>query len=149
MSDHNVDELIETITPLILQMHPAGRAVLMAKLALELHRSQARRITQQRNPDGTTFQRRKNIRDSNGDIRLRMFNKIRTYRFLKEQHTADYVAIGFVGRIARIARVHQFGLNDRPGKGQNFIRYPKRELLGFSPEDIRLIERLTREFLQK
>ncbi|RTY63729.1 hypothetical protein EKA85_21625 [Pseudomonas veronii] len=48
-----------------------------------------------------------------------------------------------VGRIARIARVHQFGLKDRAVRGAPDVRYHQREVLGFTrPELGRIHERL-------
>ncbi|MNF16366.1 Phage virion morphogenesis family protein [compost metagenome] len=49
------------------------------------------------------------------------------------------ISVGFTGRIARIARVHQYGLKDRAEPGAPDVRYDKRELLGFTEVDINLI----------
>ncbi len=67
-----------------------------------------------------------------------MFNKIRTYRWLKMKAGQDGVSVGYDGLTARIARVHQYGLRDEAGP-QVLADYPKRELLGFSQADERLI----------
>ncbi|QVM93455.1 phage virion morphogenesis protein [Pseudomonas entomophila] len=42
------------------------------------------------------------------------------------------VAVGFTGRIARIANVHQNGLRDRPTLGALAVRYERRQLPGFA-----------------
>ncbi|HBC1518811.1 TPA: phage virion morphogenesis protein, partial [Escherichia coli] len=42
---------------------------------------------------------------------------------------------------ARIARVHQFGERDRVAAGM-YTDYPARELLGITPADERLIQRI-------
>ncbi|WP_329956115.1 phage virion morphogenesis protein [Collimonas silvisoli] len=47
--------------------------------------------------------------------------------------------IGFFGRVARIARVHQEGLKDRVSKKGPEYQYPARPLLGFSATDQALI----------
>lgn len=48
----------------------------------------------------------------------------------------------FIGRVARIARVHQEGGEDRVSKKGPRVRYPKRELVGFSAADTRLVRDL-------
>ncbi|EGY4501807.1 phage virion morphogenesis protein, partial [Salmonella enterica] len=48
------------------------------------------------------------------------------------------VSIGYSGVAARIARVHQYGLRDQVGPGV-ITKYPRRELLGVSVADERLI----------
>jgi len=78
-----------------------------------------------------------------------MFAKLRQAKHLKVQSSADAIAIGFMGRVARIARVHQYGLRDRPERGQAEVQYERRELLGFTDADLELIrdqllEHLTR-----
>ena len=41
-----------------------------------------------------------------------------------------------LGRAARIAAIHQYGLADKPSRGANEVRYPRRELLGFTDADL-------------
>jgi phage virion morphogenesis protein len=48
-------------------------------------------------------------------------------------------AVGFFGRVARIARVHQEGLTDKVAKKGPKYHYPARPLLGFSATDQALI----------
>lgn len=68
-----------------------------------------------------------------------MFQKLRTTSFLKVQGDGNAVSVGFTGRIARIARVHQYGLKDRAERDAPEIRYDKREVLGFTEADLNLI----------
>ncbi|MEF9798107.1 phage virion morphogenesis protein [Escherichia coli] len=63
-----------------------------------------------------------------------MFEKLRTGRFLKVKTDTRGVSVGFEGRAARIARVHQFGEVSLVSAG-NAVRYPQRKLLGFSEAD--------------
>lgn len=67
-----------------------------------------------------------------------MFQKLRTARYLKTSATAHGASVGYEGRIAHIARVHQEGLTDNVNA---FVRhdYPERELLGATPEDIEML----------
>ena len=68
-----------------------------------------------------------------------MFKKIQTASYLKVRGNSNAIAVGFTGRIARIARVHQYGLKDRAERGAPDIRYEQREVLGFAQADIDLI----------
>lgn len=64
-----------------------------------------------------------------------MFKKLRTASYLKARGDSNFVTIGFTGRIARIARVHQYGLKDRAESGAPEVRDEQRELLGFTEAD--------------
>jgi len=68
-----------------------------------------------------------------------MFTKLRNNTNLKVKADGNEIAVGFFGRVARIARVHQFGLNDRVAKDGPEVRYAERRLLGFSVTDRELI----------
>lgn len=68
-----------------------------------------------------------------------MFEKIRTQKNLKIEQDEHQLSVGFFGRVARIARVHQEGLTDKVSKKGPIVRYPSRPLLGFSPTDQALI----------
>ena len=63
-----------------------------------------------------------------------MFEKLRTPRFMKITPAPDGVSVGFQGRAARIARVHQFGEVSLVSPG-NATKYPVRELLGLNGKD--------------
>jgi len=68
-----------------------------------------------------------------GSIRQRaMFRKLRGGRFLRSGATENEAWIGFSGRAAEIARVHQEGRSDRPSPRARAVRYAKRELIGLS-----------------
>ena len=70
-----------------------------------------------------------------------MFAKLRTARYLKARGDAGGLTVGYDGVAARIARVHQFGERDRVAAGM-YTDYPARELLGITPADERLIQRI-------
>lgn len=130
---------------LLAKLQPRERRKLNQDIARDLRRSQQNRITAQRNPDGAAFAPRKarqSFRSKKGRIRRKMFTKLKQTKHLKLQSTADSVAIGFIGRTARLARVHQYGLNDRPGRGAPDVRYSRRLLLGFSSNDTEAIRSL-------
>jgi hypothetical protein len=70
-----------------------------------------------------------------GKIRARaMFRKLRAASRLRSGGTEDEAWVGFTGRDAAIARVHQQGGEDRPS-GKRAVRYPRRQLLGLSRAD--------------
>ncbi|MNJ15699.1 Phage virion morphogenesis family protein [compost metagenome] len=136
---------------LLAKLEPGARRKLNQEVARDLRRSQQQRISAQRNPDGTPYAKPKprQLRGKTGRVKRQMFTKLRQAKHLKLQSTANSIAIGFLARTARIARVHQDGLRDRPSKGAADVQYERRELLGFSDADLelirdRLLEHLTR-----
>ncbi|MFZ6873775.1 phage virion morphogenesis protein [Undibacterium sp. Di27W] len=70
-----------------------------------------------------------------------MFAKLRTNANLKVKADGNEIAVGFFGRVARIARVHQFGLNDRVAKEGPVVTYAERNLIGFTSSDIETIRK--------
>jgi len=127
---------------LLARLQPAERRKLAQTIARDLRRSQQRRIARQQAPDGTPYPPRKpqtaSIRGRRGAIRRKqgaMFVKLRTARWLKANATAERAEVGFIGRVARLARVHQYGLNDRAKRGGKEVRYARRPLMGFMEED--------------
>lgn len=128
---------------LLNQLQPKERRQVTQTIARELRRRQQQRIGAQRNPDGTPYAPRKprqQLRAKAGRIKQRkMFAKLRTARYLRLQSDASSIAIGFAGRLSRIARIHQYGLRDKPGRNSPDIQYQRRELLGFSDAELEMI----------
>lgn len=146
----NLNALEEWAGALLAKLSPGERRKLGNTIGRELRRNQQQRIAAQRNPDGTPYASRKprELRGKVGRIKRQMFARLRQAKHLRLQSTADTIAIGFTGRVARIARIHQYGLRDRPGRGQADVQYERRELLGFTEADLdmirtRLLEHLT------
>jgi phage virion morphogenesis protein len=132
---------------LLVKLGPTERRRLTQSIARDLRRSQQQRIASQRNPDGSAYAPRKprKLRSKAGRIRRKMFAKLRTARHLKLQSSAERIAIGFLGRTARLARIHQYGLRDRAGRNAPQVQYSQRELLGFSEVELEMIrDRLLR-----
>lgn len=196
MEDDTLRRLDSDLTALLEKMAPTQRRQLAKEITRDLRRSQTRRITQQQNPDGSTFVKRKNsivtvlreihfiwrgqtrrlrnwqTRGKNiigidtdkkaqrsfrkSDIQrvismkkdristarkgkqTRMFKKLATARFLRMYNGDNEAAIYFLPSAANIAGVHQFGLTEN--KGRIKIKYPARQLLGLTPQDINHIE---------
>ncbi|EES7735402.1 phage virion morphogenesis protein [Escherichia coli] len=134
----------DKLAGLIAAISPVGRRKLAAEIAKELRRSQQQRIKQQKAPDGTPYQARKRqpLRAKKGRIKRAMFQKLRTSRYMKASGRNDTAVVEFTGKVQRIAQIHQFGLKDRPNPHAQDEQYPERQLLGFSRNDIQLIEDL-------
>lgn len=134
---------------LLAQLQPAKRRQLNQQLARELRQSQQKRITTQKNPDGTAFAPRKpQQREKQGRIKRKMFTKLKAAKHLRLQSDANSIALAFIGRTARLARVHQYGLRDRPGRGSPQVQYARRELLGLTADELdhirtRLLDHIT------
>ncbi|WLH15453.1 phage virion morphogenesis protein [Pseudomonas hefeiensis] len=140
---NRLETLEDWAAGLLGQLEPASRNKLARSIGQALRRSQQQRIIVQRNPDGSKYAPRKqrNLRGKQGRVKrkLKMFLKLRTASFLKVQGDGNAISVGFTGRIARIARTHQFGLKDRAEQGAPDVTYDRRELLGFTESDIDII----------
>ncbi|WP_395602849.1 phage virion morphogenesis protein [Pseudomonas sp. A1230] len=140
---NRLEALEDWAAGLLGQLEPASRNRLARSVGQALRRSQQQRIIAQQNPDGSKYAPRKqrNLRGKQGRVKrkVKMFQKLRMVSFLKVQGDGNAISVGFTGRIARIARVHQFGLKDRPARGAPDVNYDRRELLGFTEADIDLI----------
>ena len=146
----DVERLEDWTAPLLERISPAARRALARTIGTELRRSQQARIARQADPDGTMFApRRPRARDKAGRIkRGAMFAKIRQNKHLRMQADANAVAVGFSGRVARIARVHQEGLSDRVSPDGPRTRYEQRRLLGFTSGERERIRELLIEQLE-
>ncbi|AZR28339.1 phage virion morphogenesis protein [Xanthomonas vasicola pv. arecae] len=130
--------------PLLARLQPGERRTLARKIGTELRRSQSQRIAQQVAPDGTPYAPRKEqLRSKTGRVkRKKMFAKLRQAKFIRVSANPNQVNIGFVGRVSRIARVHQQGMSEKVRKGGPTVRYERRVLLGFSSADRQLVHDL-------
>ncbi|ASK99960.1 phage virion morphogenesis protein [Xanthomonas citri] len=130
--------------PLLARLQEGERRKLARKIGTALRRSQSQRISKQLAPDGTPYAPRKQqLRDKAGRVkRKKMFAKLRQAKFLKVSASPNEVSVGFLGRVSRIARVHQDGQTDRVRKDGPQARYAKRALLGFSPADHQAVREL-------
>lgn len=136
---------------LLSRLDPAARRKIAVDVARELRRSQQKRIKEQRNPDGSAYEaRRPRLRERGGRVKQKaMFAKLRTARFLKIETNGSGLGIGFVGRVARLARIHQEGQTSEVQRGGPSHAYPVRQLLGLTNADRemirdKLLEQLTR-----
>lgn len=137
-------EALETWAAVLLdRLEPGERSKLARSIGQELRRSQQKRVMAQKNPDGSKFAPRKqrNLREKQGRVKrkLAMFKKLRTASYLKVRGDINAATVGFTGRIARIAKVHQYGLKDRAERDAPEIKYEQREILGFTENDLETI----------
>lgn len=68
----------------------------------------------------------------------RMFQKLMTAKYMKVDAKASGATVGYEGRIAHIARIHQEG---QTGQVNAYIKhdYPERELLGATADDMDML----------
>ncbi|HIB8982011.1 phage virion morphogenesis protein [Enterobacter hormaechei] len=136
---------------LLAALSPAGRRKLAGEIAKQLRTAQQQRIKQQKAPDGSPYQARKRqpLRAKKGRIKRAMFQKLRTNRYMKASGRENGAFVEFTGKVQRIARVHQYGLKDRPNAHAQDVQYAERQLLGFSQADKQLVETLTIKHLSR
>lgn len=134
----------DRLNGLIAALSPAARRKLAGEIAKQLRAAQQQRIKQQKAPDGSPYKTRKRqpLRAKTGRIKRAMFQKLRTSRYMKASGRENSAVVGFTGKVQRIARVHQYGLRDRPRAYAEDVKYPQRQLLGLSDINIKEIELL-------
>jgi len=132
----------ERLGALISNLSPAARKEMARTIAKRLRASQQQNIKRQQAPDGTPFKPRKAppVRKKKGRVKREMFARLRTAKYLKAKGTADDAVVEFTGSVQRMARVHHYGLRDRPARGGKEVQYEARPLLGISESDINRIE---------
>ena len=149
--------LLETwCQPLLAKLAPGKRTQLARKIGQAVRRSQHARIAANKAPDGGSYLPRKR-KDGGTPLRAKkgrgkrkrdlMFQRISRSAYMKVDASPSAAAVGFMGRVARIARVHQEGRVDRINREGRTARYPERELLGFTQADKRLVRDLLVEHL--
>lgn len=136
------------VSPLLERITPAARKQLARKVGIALRKSQQQRIKLQKNIDGSAYAKRRSTQKRGRIKNQAMFKKLRMAKYMKLKSSADKISIGFFGRVAHLAHVHQKGLHERPNKKGRSVRYDKRELLGFTTADITLIREQLIEHLE-
>ncbi|HHL0957776.1 TPA: phage virion morphogenesis protein [Serratia marcescens] len=133
---------------LIARLSPQSRKSLAVAVSKRLRAGQQQHIKRQQAPDGTPYAPRKTRLRNKKRLRDRtMFSKLRTARYLKAQGNSDAAVVEFVGRVKRMVNVHHYGLRDRPTPHSEAIKYEARPLLGFGPDDVKIIEMAVIEHL--
>jgi len=80
---------------------------------------------------------------------VEMFAKLRQARRLKAVSDADGAAVGFRGKDAVVARIHQEGKVGQVGRKGASHKYPERRILGLTQDDrVWVMEQLAEHFLE-
>ncbi|QWZ78800.1 phage virion morphogenesis protein [Aeromonas sp. FDAARGOS 1419] len=143
MATDDLNRLVNWADALLAGMTQAARRQLMGEMARNLRASQSKRIRANIQPDGSAMTPRKPLKTlakKRGATRRKMFQHLISPRWLKATSTEHQAVVEFVGSANRLATIHQYGLKDRI-KGRE-IRYPARELLGITSEEVELLEDL-------
>ncbi|WP_368212461.1 phage virion morphogenesis protein [Aeromonas sp. s10] len=150
MAADDLNRLTHWADGLLASMEPAARRQLAGEMARTLRASQAQRIRANRQPDGSPMAPRKpqpKLKQGRGRLRRKMFFKISNPTWLKARASEQQDVVEFVGTANRLATIHQYGLKDRI-KGRE-IRYPARELLGITHQEVEKLEELLLAHLTK
>lgn len=132
----------DRLEALISSLSAPARKEMARSIGRKLRASQQQNIRRQQAPDGTPFKPRKTqpVRSKKGRIKREMFAKLRTAKYMQTQANANEAVIEFAGNVQRMARVHHYGLRDRPSRKGKEIKYVARPLMGISNPDKEIIE---------
>lgn len=141
----------DRLNALIGNLSPSSRKEMARNIAKKLRASQQQNIKRQQAPDGTPFKPRKPqpIRSKKGRVKREMFAKLRTAKYMKAQATSDEVLIDFTRKVERIAKIHHYGLEDKPSRNSKVYKYEPRPLLGLNDSQLNEIINLITEGLIK
>jgi len=139
----------DRLEALISSLSAPARKEMARSIGRKLRASQQQNIKRQQAPDGTPFKARKTqpVRSKKGRIKREMFAKLRTAKYMKTQASPNEAVIEFAGNVQRMARVHHYGLRDRPSCKGKEVQYEARPLLGIDAYGYDLIESLIMESL--
>ena len=137
-----MDAFAERLGALINNLEPPAQKEMARTIAKRLLASQQQNIKRQQAPDGTPFKPRRAepVRKKKGRVKREMFTKLRTAKYMKAKATNSEATVEFVGKVQRMARVHHYGLRDRPARGAKEVPYDERPLLGFNIYTVKSIE---------
>lgn len=138
-----IQPLLDRLDALIANLDTTQRRRLATEVARSLRGTQARRIKDNQNPDGTPFETRKpqpQLRERRGS--LRMFSKLQRTRWLKPKGSSNEASLGFAGFAGQVAREHQYGLRVRVNRSGQQVKMPERQLLGLTEDEFDNIEQL-------
>ncbi|MGC1100242.1 phage virion morphogenesis protein [Pantoea agglomerans] len=134
----------DRLEALINSLSAPVRKEMARSIGRKLRASQQQNIKRQQAPDGTPFKPRKAqpVRSKKGRIKREMFAKLCTAKYMKTQASPNEAVIEFAGNVQRMARVHHYGLRDRPSRKGKEVQYEARPLLGITESDIKYIEEM-------
>lgn len=141
-------ELEPFLAAYLNRLGPGQRRRALRKAMETLRRENARRIAANIQPDGSAMEPRKprkRLASGKGRVRRakKMFPRIKLARSMKLRVSPNEGELGFAGAIGHTAAAHHYGREDFVGRAPNGTairtKYPRRQLLGFGPDDIELI----------
>jgi phage virion morphogenesis protein len=141
-----LNKLHEYANGILTQLNNSNRTKLAREIAKKLRESNRKRITAQKQPNGTSFEPRRPqaFRKKTGKIRHKMFTKLRTTKYLRISANSNCATVKFINSVSRITHIHHYGLRARVNKKDDWtIKYPSRKLLGFNQHDYNIIEQIT------
>lgn len=146
-----LESFAERLGALINNLEPPAQKEMARAIAKRLRASQQQNIKRQQAADGTPFKPRRAelVRKKKGRVKREMFVKLRTAKYMKAKATNSEASVEFVGKVQRMARVHHYGLRDRPARGAKEVPYDERPLLGFSDNDLQFIEEIIMTHLMR
>jgi phage virion morphogenesis protein len=141
----------DRLEALISSLSAPARKEMARTIAKKLRASQQQNIKRQQAPDGTPFKTRKTqpVRSKKGRIKREMFAKLRTAKYMKTQASPNEAVIEFAGNVQRMARVHHYGLRDRPSLKGKEVLYEARPLLEIDAKEHGFIEDLIMKILNE
>ncbi len=140
------------IDDLTARLQPGERRKLAGKLGTRLRTANAKRIKANVTPDGAAMAPRRSqpapkagkprstsLRPTSlrAEKAALMFRSAGKPQFLRRQASPDGIEVGFVGAMARIMRVHHFGLRDTITRNpeSRAVTYDARPVIGLPPDD--------------
>jgi len=137
-----LDDYSARLMALIGNLTPAARKSMASDVAKRLRARQQASIKRQQAPGGAPFKPRKAqpLRGKKGRVKREMFTKLRTAKYMKAKGTGDGAYVELASSVQRMARVHHYGLRDRPTKSVKAVPYEPRQLLGITAADRQMIE---------
>ncbi len=132
MLDTNIDQVTTWAKAYIERLSPNNRKRLAKRLAEQLRRTNQKRIQNQTSPDGYRWPERQKYQGKTD--RRKMFVKMKHRKHLRIRERADGFALGFFGRLGKIAETHHYGQKQRLRSGI-IASYPSRELIGITDTD--------------
>ena len=157
MSEYDGDALAgfdEFFGRVLSGLSPANSRKATLKLGRALRAANLERMKRNVEPDGAPMEKRKPWLDRRGRLRKakggKMFRKLRFARLWAVRARPDAVEVALT-KAESTALVHHEGRRGFVGRGPDgkkiFTRFPRRRLLGFSPEDEQLALEIAEEML--
>lgn len=151
--------LDDALEELAVGVAPEARRKLTREIATDLRSANAKRIKANVTPEGDAMVARKGkprrLRDaaragSRKEKMGAMFQRAGAAQFLRRQSNEAEAQVGYAGAMARIMRVHQYGLRDTVTRDPNSpaVSYQERPVIGLPPNDReRILDAISSSFL--